>query len=195
MLPERISVKFFVNDEDAVATSALIPVFHRWIRERSVPGLPIDVADYKHVPDGPGVLLMGHEGDYAWDGRYGRLGLVYKHKREWTTETFAGRLNQVLERAKQAVELFQAAPELQGISFQADEIELSFPDRLNIPNRPETLAELQDTITAVLQDQYPDKTATLTHVHTEARRPFTVKVSLAPAAQLFETAGILLRRL
>lgn len=186
MLPERISVKFFVNEEAAVDVPALVPVFHRWIREDSLPGLSIDVADYKHVPDGPGLLLMGHEGDYAWDARYGRLGLVYKHKREWPTETVEDRLALVWERGKQAVALLQAAPELQGLSFCIDEVELSFPDRLNVPNTPETFATLQDTIAVVLQNQHPDKIVSLTHVHTEARRPFTVNVRLEPAQQLVE---------
>ena len=29
----------------------------------------IDVADYRHVPAGPGVLLIGHEANYSLDNR------------------------------------------------------------------------------------------------------------------------------
>ena len=186
MLPERISVKFFVNDDEAVDLPALIPLFHRWIREKRLPGLPIDVADYKHVPEGPGVLLMGHEADYAWDGRYRRSGLLYKHKREWPSNAFQDRLNYVLARASQALALLQEAPELPGIAFRTDELEIAFPDRLNVPNTPETLAALRETVTAVLQTHYPENDITLTHVHTEARRPFTLNVSLVPIRQLVE---------
>jgi hypothetical protein len=186
MIPERISVKFFINDGETVEPSALIPLFHRWIRERCLPGLPIDVADYKHVPDGPGVLLIGHEGDYAWDGRYNRIGLCYKHKREWPGDSLQDRLNHMLVRANQALTLLEEAPELAGITFHADELEISFPDRLNVPNTPETLAELREEVTAVLQTRYPDSDIVLTHVHTEARRPFTLSVSLVPIHQLVE---------
>ncbi len=184
MLPERISVKFFVDDGNAVDQTALIPLFHRWIREHRVPGLPIDVADYKHVPDGPGLMLVGHEGDYAWDGRYNRFGLLYKHKREWPTDSLQERLRLVLERGSQAIALLQEAPELEGIAFQADELEISFPDRLNVPNTAETLAALRQAVTAVLQAYFPDSDVVLTHVHTEPRRPFTLNVSLLPVHQL-----------
>lgn len=186
MLPERISVKFFIDDGEAVEPSALIPLFHRWIRERRLPGLPIDVADYKHVPDGPGVLLMGHDGDYVWDGRFHRIGFLYKHKREWPGDSFQDRLNHVLQRGSQALALLQEAPELSGISFQTDELEISFPDRLNVPNTSETLAELREVITAVLQTHYPDHDIILNHVHNEARRPFTLNVNLVPIRQLVE---------
>jgi hypothetical protein len=186
MIPERISVKFFVDAGEAVEPSALIPLFHRWIRERHLPGLPIDVADYKHVPDGPGVLLMGHEADYAWDGRYNRTGLFYKHKREWPSSSFQDRLSHVLQRANQALALLQEAPELPGVTFHTEELEISFPDRLNVPNTPQTLAELREVITAVLQTHYPENDIVLTHVHTEARRPFTLNISLVPIHQLVE---------
>jgi len=36
-----------------------------------VPGLLIDVADYAHVPDGPGVILIGHDVDYGIMNRHG----------------------------------------------------------------------------------------------------------------------------
>jgi len=186
ILPERISVKFFVDDGEAVEPSAVSPLFHRWIRERLLPGLPIDVADYKHVPNGPSVLLMGHEGDYAWDGRFNRIGFLYKHKREWPTDSLQDRLNHVLDRANQALALLQEAPELPEIAFHTDELEISFPDRLNVPNTPETLAELREAVTAVSQTIYPDQDIVLTHVHTEARRPFTLNVSLVPIHQLVE---------
>lgn len=186
MIPERISVKFFIDDGEAVEASALIPLFHRWIREQLLPGLPIDVADYKHVPEGPGVLLMGHEGDYAWDGRYNRTGFLYNHKREWPGDSFQDRLNHVLDRANQALVLLQEAPELSGVTFHTNELEISFPDRLNVPNTAETLAELREAVTAVLQTHYSDREIELTHVYTEARRPFTLNVGLVPIHQLVE---------
>ena len=83
MISQRISVKFFVSEPDAVHLPAFIPVFHRWIQDHAVEGLLIDVADYKHVPEGPGILLIGHEGDYSIDMAKGRPGLLYSRKREW----------------------------------------------------------------------------------------------------------------
>lgn len=45
--------------------AAAITVFHRFIQRGMVEGLLIDVADYQHVPQGPGVLLVGHDIDYG----------------------------------------------------------------------------------------------------------------------------------
>ena len=44
--------------------------------------LLIDVADYLHVHNGPGIMLIGHEADYSLDNRAGRLGLLYNRKEQ-----------------------------------------------------------------------------------------------------------------
>ena len=46
-----------------------------------LPELLIDVANYAHVPKGPGVVLIGHGSDYFMDEGEGRLGLLYNRKR------------------------------------------------------------------------------------------------------------------
>ena len=69
MLAQQLSVKIFAHDPAAVQPAAFIPIFHRWIQEsRLADRLLIDVADYRHVANGPGVLLIGHEAHYALDG-------------------------------------------------------------------------------------------------------------------------------
>ena len=62
---QRIVVKFHLDDGSPVELDKVIPVFHRWIQTGAVEGLLIDVADYSHVPQGPGVMLIAHEGNYA----------------------------------------------------------------------------------------------------------------------------------
>ena len=47
--------------------------------------LLLDVADYKHVQEGPGIVLIGHEADYSLDLGGGRAGLVYDRNRGWET--------------------------------------------------------------------------------------------------------------
>jgi hypothetical protein len=58
-----------------------IPVFHGWIQRKAVDGLLVDVADYSHLPNSPGVVLVGHEADRAMDLVEGPLGLLYLRKR------------------------------------------------------------------------------------------------------------------
>ena len=181
MLPERVSVKFFVDGDEEVDLPGLVPVFHRWIREESVPGLLIDVADYVHVAAGPGLQLVGHDGDYVLDGgansRWpnGRLGLLYKQKREWDSDSLPERLRSVLQRATRAIQLLQDNP---GLTFRADEVEISFPDRLNVPNTAESFAVVQGEVTAVLREFSGTAKVVLAHVNQEARRPFTLHATL-----------------
>ena len=61
---QHVNVKFFVDGELNVDWERFIEVFHVWIAEQSTDELLIDVADYRHVPMGPGVILVGHEEDY-----------------------------------------------------------------------------------------------------------------------------------
>ena len=64
MNPLRLSVRL-------AATTAIrdlepaIDVFHRFIQQGLVEGLILDVADYRHVQHGPGVMLVGHDVDYG----------------------------------------------------------------------------------------------------------------------------------
>src|SRR5437867_6303133 len=82
MNPKRLAIKLFTARplaQDGLA--AFIGVFHGFIQRAAVPGLLIDVADYAHVPDGPGVILIGHEVDYGIDLAGGRTGLLTTRKR------------------------------------------------------------------------------------------------------------------
>ena len=64
MNPRRIKVTFPPAGELPELGGA-IEAFHRFIQRGLVEGLILDVADYRHVPQGPGVLLVGHDVDYG----------------------------------------------------------------------------------------------------------------------------------
>src|SRR6188768_4157240 len=81
MLSERLQLKLYLASSEHFELEALIPVFHRFIRDSVLKELLIDVVDYSHVPDGPGVVLIGHAADYYFGALDGALGLVYSRKR------------------------------------------------------------------------------------------------------------------
>ncbi len=64
MNPLRLSVRLDATSEIRDLDPA-IDVFHRFIQQGLVEGLILDVADYRHVQQGPGVLLVGHDIDYG----------------------------------------------------------------------------------------------------------------------------------
>src|ERR671925_120500 len=111
--PHRIKVKYFVQDPAAIDLPAFAPIFQRWIQEHRVEGLLLDVADYKHVQDGPGIVLIGHEADYSLDLSGGRPGLVYDYKRGWdATASLQERLRIVLRGALAGCQALEADPAL-----------------------------------------------------------------------------------
>ncbi len=185
MIPHRINAKLFVTDETAVSLPAIVPVFHRWIQTQAVPGLLIDVADYKHVQDGPGILIIGHEGDYSLDQANGRSGLLYTRKREWPAPDFKERLKLVISLAVQAAQLLDAEDSL-NLTFRTDTIELAFPDRLIAPNTAETFSALQADIITALAQVYGTDEIVLTLTTDDVKRPFTVQAALTNAPTLAE---------
>jgi hypothetical protein len=130
-----------------------IPVFHRWIREQAFGELAIDVADYGHVEEGPGVVLIGHAFDYSWDLGEGRPGLVYTRKREPRAES--ERLGDALFQLLRGARLLEADPELSGLRFRPDEFHVTALDRLNAPPTDEGFAALRTELAALGQKLYP----------------------------------------
>ncbi len=77
---QHINVKLFLENAETIDLEVAINVFHSWIQEQKLDDLLIDVADYRHVPSGPGVILIGHNAQYSFDNAEGRLGVLYNRK-------------------------------------------------------------------------------------------------------------------
>jgi hypothetical protein len=146
MIPGRVAVKLYLDDVGDIAPEDAIPIFHEWIRRGAVPGLLVDVADYSHVKDGPGVILVGHDVDYALDLGEGRPGVLCRWKRG-AEETAADRLAAALDGALKAAAEFEAAPAFASAPHvdRADAL-VSVEDRLAAPNTPESLDALRPAV-------------------------------------------------
>ena len=79
----RVCVKLYAP-EPGIPDSTFVPIFHEWIRERALDMVLLDVADYAHVPDGPGVVLIAHEATFSLDRSDGRFGLLAQQRRPIT---------------------------------------------------------------------------------------------------------------
>lgn len=135
---QHINIKIFVKDASPIHLADSIPVFHQWIRESVCPETLIDVADYEHVHEGPGILLIAHEANYSLDQRDGRLGLLYNRKAAHDG-TFQSRLAQAHKAALAACDrLEQEAPFKGKLAFDRNVIEFFVNDRLLAPNTDET---------------------------------------------------------
>jgi hypothetical protein len=177
-LARRIKVKYFMQDGAAVDLSTIAPIFHRWIQEHRVGGLLLDVADYKHVQDGPGTLLIGHEADYSVDMGGGRLGLLYDRKRGWKEGgSLTDRVREVVQAALQGCQALEEDQAIAGrIHFRLDEAELSLVDRLNTPNQAETFAALSADVQAALDPIYGANGYTLEQANHDPRHSLTFRI-------------------
>lgn len=177
MNPKKIQTKIFTRS--IVDLTEIIPIFHRWIQDDQLDGLIIDVADYRHVPNGPGVLLIGHEGDYALDLANGRPSISYKHKREWPegVSSLTQKLVFAVEKAKTAAELLAQQTDIQ---FDFSEIEIRFPDRLSIPNSAESFADILSILAADSNLIFGISGAEFSYQSLDPRQALTIAVRNLP---------------
>jgi len=155
MIPMRLSAKYFVQDSSSVDLPALIPVFQRWITDNPFGDLLIDVVDYKHVHHGPGIILIGHQADYALDMADGIPGLLVTQKRGPASLPEA--LRTLLEKSLAARRLIQTDGSIQPtVEFDAGEFVITFHDRLQFPNREETLDQIRPILDKVIGEIYGD---------------------------------------
>ncbi len=135
---QHINIKIFVEGELNVDRTALIAIFHDWVREQALGELLIDVADYSHVPNGPGILVIGHQADYSIDHADGRCGLRYNRKAP-LDGTNDNRLRQALVAACHACRLLETHFEADGaLRFDRNAFQIFVNDRALAPNTTET---------------------------------------------------------
>ncbi len=152
--PQRIGVKVFVKDQETFDRARMIDVFHRWIQEDRVPGTLIDVHDYTHVPEGPGVVLIAHEWHLRTDEAGGRIGLEYELKREGSG-TLAERLREaIVSLLEAAAALEQDTASDNPVRFATREMVFRFTDRLAVPSTEAAFEEITPELENVLVGFY-----------------------------------------
>lgn len=140
---QHLNVKIFIAEPAAINLADAVPVFHRWIRDSACEEMLVDVADYRHVPAGPGVMLIGHEANYSLDNRENRLGLLYNRKAV-LEGTLHDRLRQAHGAALSACKRLESDPAFGGkLQFELGQCEVFLNDRLLAPNTEETWLQLK----------------------------------------------------
>lgn len=176
-LPDRIGVKLYAANPEVVDLAAYVPLFHGWIQGRALDGVPIDVADYAHVPDGPGVMLISHEADRSLDLGEGRPGALYQRKRD-LEGTLEERFTTVLQAAEQTAGEIEADPRAGGIRFGRDEILVRINDRLAASNDDAGLDAALPALRAALAAVRPDRAARIERVTDDPKGPLQMRVRL-----------------
>ena len=151
---QKFGIKLFLNVDNDFNSRDFIPVFHNWIQDKIVEDhLLIDVADYSHVPDGPGVMLVAHEGCFSLDQENYQPGLMYMRK---TTidGSFKERFIRVLSDTVQAAKRLRANNINKEVNFINNSFRFITNDRRIAENTLENQNLYQHEIQNVLQEAY-----------------------------------------
>jgi hypothetical protein len=176
----KINVKFFVDKDSNVALSTFIPIFHRWIQKNELEGLLIDVAQYTHMHQGPGVLLIAHEANYSFDETDGRRGLLYNQKRV-PEKGGLDHLKTAFRRALTASSLLEKEPEVAGkLTFATNHFQVFVNDRLAAPHHMDSQEEMENALKTFFDTLYAGAaTVLMPEMNPQKRSGFEVHVDQA----------------
>jgi hypothetical protein len=186
---QHINVKLYLKYSD-VDLAPVIPVFHSWIQEQVFTELLIDVADYRHVHHGPGLMLIGHEADYSLDETDGILGLLYNRKAQVSGNNL-DRLTQATRASLIAAQKLEVDTRLSGkLRFNGQDIQVVVNDRLLAPNNESTRTAIEPDFQTFAAKLFGHSEYTLSF-NTDPRRLLSATVH---ASRQF-SVGELLQRL
>jgi len=170
----KVQVKLYAEGGQDKSLEAFIPLFHRWIQQNTLGEMVFDVADYTHVPQGTGVLLVGHASDYSIDQSEGRPGLLYFRKRDLPAA--AALVQDALSRALNAARLLNEAQADGPHQFGTKEILFRFPERLHLLNDDASFERVRPAILAALRELVSGTNYTLRR-EGEPREPLSVRAT------------------
>ncbi|MEO7425860.1 MAG: hypothetical protein ABI036_11785 [Fibrobacteria bacterium] len=184
---QYLNWKIYLENPAEAEPDEWFKVFSTWIPD--APEIFIDVADYKHVPDGPVTLLVGHYVNYSLDATGRRLGLLYdyKHPLEGVNEEkIRTSLLGLLHVAKR---LEEDAGFTHKPKFNPGELRLIVNSRALAPNTPASLEAVKPDLTKVLAKAFGEGGFSLEHP-TDPRQRFSVLVNAKATTDL---AGLIKR--
>ena len=177
MTPIRLTIEFAAAKpagrlEDAIA------LFHRFMQRGLVEGLLIDVADYRHVPQGPGVLLVGHDVDYGVTEN----GFSVFRKRQ-TGVSAVDQFRAALRMGLQALHAIEADGGFEA-SFEAGRFRVAVVDRLQAENSEAGAVAIEAALAPVIREVFGEDTA-IERAHVgDARSAVALSVEATGAVDL-----------
>ncbi|MFY7695146.1 MAG: hypothetical protein ACOVQK_02270 [Cyanobium sp.] len=165
--------------------ASFIPIFHEWIRVKKIPGALIDVADYRHVPEGPGIMLISHEINYAMEHGGGQFGLSAQRKMG-EGASHQERIVNLVKRLALFGSLLESDGRLGGhLRLEGERFFYVANDRLRLPNTDEGFAALKPDLEAAAQTLYGGAApVTVTRVGNDPRDRLTAVVETTGTVNL-----------
>ncbi len=131
---QRFDIKILAEKGRDIPPIEFVPVLQKWIQRHDIEGVLIDVANYSHVHNGAGVILIGHESNVSIDYAEGGMGLLQR-RRQPLEGAFVERCEAVLKSALAACELLENDEAFAGrLKFSRSHMLFIANDRLAAPN-------------------------------------------------------------
>ena len=179
---QKLGLKVFVDQPQGVDVQSFMETFNEWIRDKSVPGILIDIADYTHMHHGPGVMLVSHEANWSMDEEGGRLGLLVAVKVQ-EQGSLAERIEQVFKRVYLGCRLIEGTPRHRGIQFNRGHFVFMAGDRLTAVHDDDTLQQLTTALKAHIAKNFQDANPVI-HFEQDKRKRVALHVQLSKAARI-----------
>ena len=147
---QKITVKLFTDAPAAVNLDPFLSIFGRWRHEESHRAGWVDLADYAHVAKGPGIVLVGRQGSLSLDLAEPGPGILWNNKKE-LDGSIEDRVLETFRRGMALARRLMAEREYpESFKPRAGFWELSFNDRVELPNDSATDRLLRPAVDAAL---------------------------------------------
>ena len=185
----RVCIRLYAVS-GSVPDTTIIPIFHRWIRDRMLDFVFIDVADYAHVPEGPGVMLVTDGVTFGLDRADGRVALLAQQRRP-AEGTMADAIALALQQTLAVADALEREGSLRGtLSFDRSRIRIEINDRLLAPNDDASFDIFAPAVLEATGRLFRGSPPTVTRVRGDTRGRLAIDTSVGELLESVIPQGI-----
>jgi len=147
---QRIDVKLLLDCPPDPDLDQFLVIFDRWRKADDHPADWVDLADYAHMPGGPGILIAGKRDTFSVNLNPPGPGLLTSVRRG-LEGSLEDRFREALRRARECNSAVMAGPEFPAeFSVREGAWEIYVNDRLGFPNTDPTDRPVRPALAAAL---------------------------------------------
>lgn len=170
---QRIDVKLLLAASADFDLDAFLVIFDRWRQRKEHPSDWVDLADYAHMPSGPGILIAGKRDTFSVNLNPPGPGLLTSTRRGLEGD-LAARFRAAFDRARALNAAVLAEPEFPASLAPDDGAwEVCVNDRLRFPNDDASDRRIRPALAAALG---ADPAALLRHADPGGRLGYSVRL-------------------
>ncbi len=179
---QRIDLKVLARAPQPPPLDPILTIFDRWRKEEDAPSDWVDLADYAHMPQGPGVMMAGKREHFSVDTNEPGLGILAQTRKDLDGAVEQRFLEAFRRHLTLATRLLGEAEWPAAITVDSSKWVIAVNDRLNFPNNDETDHALKTGLIAALDHVFGQNGYTLTRDDNPRRRyGYVVEAGEAPS--------------